>query len=159
MDRLYEDVIYFFPFIIFSGVACVTDIRYRRIPDWIVLSAVITLSVFRIFLSDDSEGRILPDILAGPVIFMAVRLFTKGKLGMGDVKFSALMGVFNGFPEWFFATAIASFLGLLFAVAGLITGKLNKKSRIPFAPFLTAGSMGAWFAGPFLLQKMAGYLS
>ncbi|MCK5201790.1 MAG: hypothetical protein KAR21_25730, partial [Spirochaetales bacterium] len=63
----------------------------------------------------------------------------------GDVKFAALMGVFIGFPGWFAAAGLASLLGLIFASAGLISGKLNKSSKIPFAPFLTVGSIGAYF--------------
>jgi len=89
--------------------------------------------------------RILLEMISGSLIFIGIHLLTNGKLGIGDVKYAALMGVFIGFPGWFVAAGLASILGLIFVLAGLISGKLNKSSKIPFAPFLTAGTIGAYF--------------
>ncbi len=159
MIKISRHILILLFFIVFSLPVCVTDIKYRRIPDWCVISGTAVLFALRLFLFKEPSARLLLYIIPGPLLLMAVRLITKGKLGIGDVKFAAFMGIFNGFPGWFVALGFASLSGLLFALAGLGTGKLNRRSRIPFAPFLTAGSIGAWFAGPFLLQKMAGYLS
>ena len=143
--RTYKSILFLVTFLIFSLAASVIDIRQKRIPDWIVFPGAAVLLVLRAINFGDPLVRILLEMLSGPIIFFGIRIFTKGKLGMGDVKFAALMGVFIGFPGWFAAAGLASILGLMFALTGQILGRINKSSRIPFAPFLTAGSIGAYF--------------
>ena len=150
--------IFFISFLIFASTACVTDIKYRRIPDWTTFLGIGILSVLRLFLLKDTPVIILAELFYGVILFLGIRILTGGKLGMGDVKFAALMGLFNGFPQWFTAVAIASFSGLLFMLAGMAIGKLNRNSRIPFAPFLTAGSIGAFITAPELLKTVGRYM-
>ncbi len=155
MNKITVSPIFFIIFLFFAGSACVTDIKHRRIPDWSVFTGIAVLSALRLFMFHDAPLIIAAEVSAGPLIFMGIRLLTKGKLGMGDVKFAALMGVFTGFPGWFTAAAFASFSGLLFALSGIAAGKLNRNSKIPFAPFLTAGSIFASFINPVLLGKIS----
>ena len=157
MDELHVNILFLSAFLTVSLPASVIDVKYRIIPDWCIISGSAVFLFLRLFISRDVPGMIFLDMLSGFSLFMAVRFATGGKLGMGDVKFAALMGVFLGFPGWFVALSAASFLGLLFAAAGCIAGVLNKTSRIPFAPFLTAGSVGAYLLTPLILRKMAVY--
>ena len=145
MSTLNGNVLFIITFLIFSIPASVVDIKNKRIPDWTVLSGITVLSALRFCCFGDSAGRLVLELLSGAVIFFGIRLLTKGKLGMGDVKFAALMGVFTGFPRWFAAAGFASILGLLFALIGILFGRIDKNTKIPFAPFLTVGSIGAYF--------------
>jgi len=156
MSYLSGSVLFLLIFIIFSIPASVIDIKLKRIPDWIVFPGIAVLFGLRVFCFGDPAIKILLEMIAGSLFFFGIRLFTKGKLGMGDVKFAALMGVFIGFPGWFIAAGLASFFGLLFAAAGMLSGRLDRNSRIPFAPFLTLGSIGAYFAAPILLKTITG---
>lgn len=144
MKNIYE-IIMLTVFILFSFSASVIDIKHKRIPNSIVFSGVAVLFLFRFCSYSDSIIRIFVDMISGFLILFVIRFFTKGKLGMGDVKFAVLMGVFLGFPKWFIAAGLASFLGLLFTVIGLFFGKVNRDTKIPFAPFLTVGSSIAYF--------------
>ena len=153
MSNLNESILFFAVFLIFSIPACVIDIEQKRIPDWIVFPGAAVLVGLRAFSLGDPLVRIVLEMILGPWIFVGIRLLTKGKLGMGDVKFAALMAVFVGFPGWFIAAGLASLLGLIFALTGLIFGSLNKSSKIPFAPFLTVGSIGAYFVNYNILLK------
>ena len=145
--------IFLVTFLIFSIPACVIDIKHKRIPHWTVRSGVVLLAAIRFFSFGDPLVRIVLEIISGPLIFAGIRVFTKGKLGMGDVKFAALMGIFLSFPMWFAAAGLASVLGTIFAFSGVISGKLNRNSKIPFAPFLTAGSVGAYFLNYSVLEN------
>lgn len=145
MGSLNNRILFTVAFLIFSIPACIVDIRQKRIPDRIVFSGLAVLFVIRFFVFGDSAGSISLEMLTGSLIFVVIRLLTKGKLGMGDVKFAAFMAVFTGFPGWFIAVGSASVFGLFFAITGLISGRLNKSSKIPFAPFLTVGSIGAYY--------------
>ncbi len=157
MDELHRNILFLSVFIMVSIPASIIDVKYRIIPDWCVISGSVILFFLRLYISRDVLLIISLDMFSGPFIFMMIRLISRGKLGMGDVKFSALMGLFLGFPGWFAALSAASFLGLLFAAAGCIAGALNKTSRIPFAPFLTAGSIGVYLLTPLILRNTAVY--
>jgi len=156
MNEVNGSTIFFILFISFSVPACVTDIKHRLIPDWSVFPGIIVLFTLRLFMLHDAPLLIAAELLSGALLFMGIHRITGGKLGMGDVKFAALMGVFIGFPRWFIAAGLASLFGLLFAAAGMLSGRLDRNSRIPFAPFLTLGSIGAYFAAPILLKAITG---
>ena len=136
----YKNLVFPLVFLFFSISASVIDIKHKRIPNRIVLTGIFILTGFRILFFDDLLYILAVKIIAGPVLFIIVYLLTDGKLGMGDVKYSALMGVFIGLPGLFIAIGLSSIMGLIFAVIGLHFGRINIKTKIPFAPFLTLGS-------------------
>ena len=67
-------------------------------------------------------------------------------LGWGDVKLSGLLGLYLG---WLGISVLAAglFLGYLFAAAAglalLATRRASRKSRLPFGPYLLAGTLAA----------------
>ncbi|MFW6288337.1 MAG: prepilin peptidase [Spirochaetota bacterium] len=117
----------------------VVDIRHRRIPDTVVLPAILAVVVAR-FLLGHGVVVILFDLLLGGSAFFVVRLLTRGMLGWGDVKYSALMCVAIGPWGWFVALALSC------VAAGGWYGWLAVRGRaleaIPFAPFLVIGLAG-----------------
>ena len=113
VSHLNGSVLFLTAFIIFSVPASVIDIKQKRIPDWIVFPGVIVLLGFRVFGFDDPAIKILSDIILGSLIFIGIRFFTKGKLGMEDVKFAALMGV--GLC-WFPRVVYCSWISLSFGI-------------------------------------------
>jgi prepilin signal peptidase PulO-like enzyme (type II secretory pathway) len=64
----------------------------------------------------------------------------KGAMGMGDVKLLAAAGAFLGPAGALFALAAASILGSLVCAALLASKKANRRTTIPFGPFLAAGA-------------------
>jgi leader peptidase (prepilin peptidase) / N-methyltransferase len=140
MFEVSKSFIFLLIFLFLSITASVIDIKQKKIPDWIVFPGIIILTGFRIIFFEDLLYVIAINIITGPVLFFIVYFLTHGKLGMGDIKYSALMGVFTGLPGLFVAIGLASILGLLFAVAGLTLGIFHLKTKIPFAPFLSLGS-------------------
>ncbi len=137
-------------FLLFSIPACAADIKHNRIPNQTVYPAILILTALKLICRIPFSA-FLPGLFAGALIFYAIRVFTGGKMGMGDVKFAALMGLFNGFPYWFTAVFIASLTALIFILPGIVTGRIHTDTKIPFAPFLTAGSIMAYAAaGRFL---------
>ena len=67
---------------------------------------------------------------------------------MGDVKLLFVMGLFL---EWeaFWALYLAVTIGGVWSIAGMWLKHIDIKSRLPFAPFLWAGSLVAIFLLPF----------
>jgi leader peptidase (prepilin peptidase)/N-methyltransferase len=80
-------------------------------------------------------------------------------MGLGDVKLAGVLGLFLGFLGWapLVVGAFAAFLlGGLFSVGLLALRKANRKSGIPFGPWMLGGAwVGVFFGAPVAL----GYLS
>ena len=135
-------------FLAFALPASVTDIRSYRIPDLLVFPCFVLLCVFLA----GSQIQALPNRLSAAFLsglfFFLIRRCTGG-LGLGDVKFAALAGLFCGLP-WacvaFLAAALTGIAGFLVARR---TGQ-NRGAPLPFAPFITAGVLVAFVLSRFL---------
>jgi prepilin peptidase CpaA len=99
------------------GVATVTDLRSRRIPNWLVfpfLVAGIALSFapaswHGIGIVQSLEGMGLGLLLFGILALM-------GGMGMGDVKLCAAIGAWVGPQQLFFALVVTAVAGGIMAV-------------------------------------------
>jgi len=100
-------------------VAAVYDIRFRRIPNWLVLAGFclgLALNVFFLRL----DGLILA--LLGAALAFAVYLpfFALRAMGAGDVKLMIAIGAFVGARNWLILFLITAILGGILAVCLLL---------------------------------------
>lgn len=135
------------------------DLRVRLLPNAIVLpSYPILLGLLLIGAIVSGEwARFGWTVLWGAAVWtlfaVAVLIYPPG-MGFGDVKLVGLLGFGVG---WFGAGQVllgvlAGFvLGGVVSVGLLIARRANRKSPIPFGPFLVAGFVLAALAGPDLL--------
>jgi leader peptidase (prepilin peptidase)/N-methyltransferase len=78
------------------------------------------------------------------LIYFGLALAYLGGMGFGDVNLAGVLGLFLGYISWgaLITGAFAAFvLGGIFGVALLLTRKVNRKSGIPFGPWML---IGAW---------------
>lgn len=68
-------------------------------------------------------------------------LFKKEAMGGGDVKLMAGIGAWTGGLGAFDALLVASFLGAIYGVGQIVTGRLKRSDPIPFGPFLSAAAV------------------
>jgi leader peptidase (prepilin peptidase)/N-methyltransferase len=131
-------------FTVFAVPIAVIDMKEKRIPD--VLSLGGSLLLVLLIALRNPGGLVIKGVeWAGAfTLFWGLRRGSGNKLGMGDVKYAGFMALALGFPDWFLAVAAASLAGLCFALGGLRLGLLDRRTRIPFAPFLTAGTWAAF---------------
>lgn len=123
-----------------------SDLLYYLIPDEALLVAVLATFVSLIlktkYLIPERFGVGLLSSLA----LLLIVVLTRGKgLGLGDVKFAFLMGLFLGWPNILAAFWLAFVAGGLAAVTLLLLGRKKLKSTIPFGPFLVLGMVAAHF--------------
>jgi prepilin signal peptidase PulO-like enzyme (type II secretory pathway) len=146
MDRIPELVI-FCIFAAFAIPISIIDIRSRRIPDALSFPCFFLLLLVRLLLVPQPLFSHLAAALFALLLFLGVRAATRG-LGLGDVKFAAIIGLLCGFPGLLAAFLIAALLGIIAALL-LIRRGAGRSFPIPFAPFLTAGALiayGIWTA-------------
>ena len=140
-------------FFLWGAAAVVQDLRLKKVSVKLLRTGCLggallaMLSAFRNGVP--SGARLLPEvcgILAGgllPGILTAgISRLTDGALGMADAWFVAAAGFCFGAFRTFWGSAAAVVLAGVFSLAGVAAGKLTRKSRLPFIPFLYAGM--AW---------------
>jgi leader peptidase (prepilin peptidase)/N-methyltransferase len=140
------------------GIAlALIDLEVRRLPNAIVLPSYPVLAVAlagSAWWQHDWWPLARAGIGAAALLafFGAVVLIHPAGMGLGDVKLSGVIGGVLGYLSWN-ALVIGAFLGfLLGAVVGVIviaSGRGNRKTAVPFGPFMIAGALIALFlAGP-----------
>lgn len=157
------------------AIATFTDLRSRRIPNWLVLPfmvgglAVSTWQHGWSGLGHSLEGLALGAVLYGILSFM-------GGMGMGDVKLVAAIGAWVGPDQLFVALVITAmaggvmaliwalkggFLGELFSGAGDLIFGFRKRGlsphpelvlsnpltrKMPYAPAIAIGTLISFFS-------------
>ena len=125
------------------------DYEHRLLPNVIVGPATVLGFVLSAFLRPDWWWiyPLAALILAGVLFLLAI--IYPGGMGMGDVKMGGMLGVFLG-PY----AALAVFLGALTgAIAGgilMATGKMSRRTALPFGIFMSFGGLVTLFVGPEL---------
>jgi prepilin signal peptidase PulO-like enzyme (type II secretory pathway) len=134
-------------FLVFALPASAIDIRSYRIPDLLVFPCFAAIFIFLLY----AQPSLLPNRLAAALLsglfFFALRRLT-GALGLGDVKFAALIGLCCGLPWVCVAFLVAAAAG----IGGILIvrrGEPKQGQPIPFAPFLSAGVVAAFFLSRF----------
>jgi prepilin signal peptidase PulO-like enzyme (type II secretory pathway) len=126
----------------------VYDIRWMLLPNRVVFPLYfvgLTLVLVRFIQTPEPLTILntLTAVLVGGGLFYALFQFSKGRwIGGGDVKLGFLLGALVGRPDHaFLMLFIASVLGCLYILPGLVTKKLGKSSRVPFGPFLMVATI------------------
>ncbi|WP_375535968.1 prepilin peptidase [Alteribacillus sp. HJP-4] len=134
-------------------IITVTDIRYMRIPDKILLFFGVMLVLLRV-----STDRLEPwwDMAAGTAagffLLLLIGVVSKGGMGGGDIKLFAIIGLFFGWELTLVAFFLSVLLGAAAGLPGLVAGKVKRGVPIPFGPFIAAGSILTLFWGRALLD-------
>ncbi len=122
-----------------------------RLPSKIVLpsyAVAATLLAPAALLAGD-PAALLRGAVAAVLLYLLYRLLSVWGMGGGDVKLAPLLGFHLGWLGWG-AVAVGAFAGfLLGGLVGavlLLTRVKQRKSRIPFGPYMLAGAFLAVFA-------------
>ncbi len=117
------------------------DVRIRMIPNELVLVVMVLGILFQ--LLHYGTGRIIPaafSMIALMILLIVVAaIIGFEKVGAGDVKLIAAMGLALGYPDILSALYIMSLAMGAYCVLGCATFKLTKASMFPFAPFIMLG--------------------
>lgn len=126
-------------------VAVWTDLRERRIPDWLTLPTLLLALAVRFGLAGWSGPLGLADGLLGLAVAFLVffLLAVGGGMGMGDVKLMAALGAILGWERTLYALVFVSLAGGAQAVlwtlrSGRLRQTLARSVRRLFRPFAKA---------------------
>lgn len=142
------------------GVALtMIDIEHKRLPNKIVLPSYLVVAALLIVASAGTgEWKALARAAIGAaalfaLYFLLAFIYPAG-MGLGDVKLSFILGGVLAYLSWR-TFAVGAFGGfLLGAVGGIVllaTRRGNRKSEIPFGPYMIAATfLAIFFANPIV---------
>jgi leader peptidase (prepilin peptidase)/N-methyltransferase len=142
----------------------VIDLDHFRIPNRIVyptLAASVPLLALAALLDDDWDAfrEALIGGVGGFAFLLVIHLIHPRGMGFGDVKLSALLGLYLGWLGLGFVPLglfLGFFLGALIGVALMVARRKNRQDPIPFGPFLAAGAVIAVLVGDPILDWYLG---
>ena len=143
-----------FLIIIFLVFSAVFDLKYMILPDFSTV-ILIGCAVVLIFVGaiHESPLQYFLSALVASGFLLILNLITKGKgMGMGDVKLAVFMGLFLGYPKTIIAFYVAFIVGAILGLILMIFNKANKKTQVPFGPFMILGFFMAWWFGNLILK-------
>lgn len=145
------------------GIAlALIDLDVRRLPDVLVLPAYPVLAAL---LAIGGDGHALLRAAAAgaslAAFFLLVALLAPGSMGFGDVKLAGVVGGVLGYLSWG-ALLIGSFLGFvlgsIIGIALIASKKADRKTAVPFGPFMLLGAfatvLGASELGEAYLRSL-----
>jgi leader peptidase (prepilin peptidase)/N-methyltransferase len=140
-----------------------------------LLSALVLISVLISLAGTDLEHRLLPNAIVGPTALVGFALSVlasperwwlylisagavaggllllatlyPGGMGMGDVKMGGMLGAFLG-PYAALAVFLGALCGALTGGLLMATGKMGRRSALPFGVFMAMGGLASLFFGP-----------
>ncbi len=143
--------LFIFHIIIFSFLIGIFffDLMKKIIPDRLSLPAIVLTIAGNLLLN---TGITPLDMLYGGAFvlgfFLLQFIVSQGKwIGGGDLRLGLLMGILLGLKGGILALIIAYVTGSIFSIYLLATKKVNRKTAIPFGPFLIIGTFTAFFFG------------
>ncbi len=114
------------------------DLRFKKVPNLINLLLFIIVLVNKLILNENMVEPLISGTLAF-VTFFLIYIFSKRKIGMGDVKYTAITAIHFGYYFWLKSIIICSATALIVSLFLLKTKKIDRTTPIPFIPFLVFG--------------------
>lgn len=130
----------------------VIDLRHYIIPNVISLTGLILgLGIVGViaFLNKDIDYlkiRLIGFVAGGLglwlIAFVGSAIMRKKAMGGGDVKLMAIIGLFLGaWPELVMVMGLSALIGAIVGTLLIVTGKKDRKSPIPYGPFLAGAAV------------------
>ncbi len=130
------------------------DYEHKIIPDRITLPGIVLGFGAGWYLAGPINS--LLGFLLGGGLFYLLAVLSRGGMGGGDIKFIAAAGALLGWQKVLLVIVLGATLGSIVGLALMVVQNKDRKTQIPFGPFLAVGTLIAIFFGEDLISM---YLS
>jgi len=127
------------------------DLRYKIIPDSLVIFGLLYTIIISIMLIDINIWDKVFGFLFGFTLFLVIALVTNA-MGGGDIKLMGLLGLNFGLKGIIFITIFSFIIGAIISILLLITKKATRKDYIPFGPFIAVSAVTYIFWGDNIIN-------
>ncbi len=140
------------------------DLDFQIIPDVITIpGALISLVLGALVLKDPflrfsmlGWKASLIGAALGFGLFYGIAVLSRGGMGGGDIKMMAMVGALTGWKGVLLTTFLGSLLGSVIGIYLMVSKGKGRKTKIPFGPFLSAGSAITVLFGQEILRLYLG---
>ncbi len=145
------------------AILSVSDLKYRLLPNKIIFPSMLIILLLRIWHQPLPLWDYLLGFLVGGGVLLLISygaIWTgRAPMGGGDIKLMSLLGLAFGVQSilltLFFSAVLASVIGIVL----ISIGKMDRKSFIPYGPFIAIGGMIAYLYGQDMMSWYMGIIS
>lgn len=153
-----------FAFVSSMIVITLIDLDFQIIPDVITFPGIIIGLLSASFLLPDPFTlntkvgffNSIIGLLLGGGLFFLIAILSRGGMGGGDIKMMAMVGAFMGWKAVLMVTFIGSLVGSLVGIFLMVLKGKDRKTKVPFGPFLALASIITLFFGGTILNWYLG---
>ncbi len=120
---------------VFLVIGSVSDIRYKRIPIWLVACFGVLAAVLKVVDLLQQSGMELLSGVATGVFLIIVSVVTGGQIGIGDGLVFIVLGMYIG-SDNVVLLIIALILCAVTAGVLFVAKRVKRRDRLPFVPFV-----------------------
>lgn len=121
------------------------DLDHKLLPNVLTLPGVGVGLLFSLLGWTTPVLDSLLGAIVGFVLITVIVVVSRGGMGMGDAKLLALVGSFLGWKAVFYVLFWGSVFGAIVGIIYLYITKQDRKTPIPFGPFLAAAGIICYF--------------
>lgn len=129
-------------------ILALIDLDHKLLPNALTIPGIALGFVLGLLGWTGSFWTSLLGAGAGFLLILVIALISRGGMGMGDVKFMAMIGAFLGWKSVFYVLFGASFLGSIGGILYLYLTKQDRKTPIPFGPSMAVAALIVYFFWP-----------
>lgn len=115
------------------------DFKYYLIPNRVILVGFIIGVMVHIYFPTIAWSNVFLGFIVGGGVLYLLAIVSKGGMGGGDIKLGALIGFYLGWQKVLAALFLGALFGSIYGIFMILTKKIDKKTPIPFGPFLSMG--------------------
>lgn len=131
-----------YPLVSVLLILTVSDLAYMLLPNKIIYPAMLLFTGLRLFVHPLPIWHYALGFVIGGGTLLAVSLAAtwmgKPAMGFGDIRLMALVGLVMGIKLVLLCIFLSALLGSVIGVALIASGKLDRRSPIPYGPFIAA---------------------
>lgn len=150
--------------VLFSIIIVLTfiDIDFQLLPNNLLIASLIPIIIFVIL---QYPNNLFDHIIGGITLFsifliigyLGKLVYKVDSMGMGDVKYAAVIGLLLGWKLGLTAFAISFFSAAILIAIMSISKRINRKQKLAFGPFLSLGCFIAFFWGNEIINWYMGF--
>lgn len=125
--------------LIFVLQITIVDIKEYIVPDESIIAMLLLgLIIFPVNPYVSFVTAVIGFFGLGGIMFLLSKV-SEGQIGMGDAKLIAVLGLWLGIKSCFMVFLYALILGGIYGLVLMAVRHINRKTEIPFVPFVLAG--------------------
>jgi leader peptidase (prepilin peptidase) / N-methyltransferase len=136
------------------AIIFVSDLLYFIISDKVLIVFFVWFLALQVVFEYRSWLDAVAGGLLGFLFLLLLAILSKGGIGGGDIKLMGVLGLMLGLQGIYLTLMIASVVGVLVGMVGLLTKKYNRKTAIPFGPYLAVGALVTFYYSVELLERI-----